>query len=64
MDTLVSEILEEYPQAEKIFAKHGVELGQECHGVLDNPLELCETMCSIDDMEALLKDLREMAGQG
>jgi hypothetical protein len=56
-DTLVSEILEACPDAIKVFAKHGVEVETECHGCLDNPLDLCETMCSIDDIEGLIRDL-------
>ena len=61
MESLVSEILEAFPEAEAIFVKHGVHVCLECAGVLDNPLELCETMCGIDDMDGLLKDLQAMA---
>lgn len=61
METLVSEILDQYPEAEAVFEKHGVHVCLECMGVLDNPLELCETMCGIDDIEALLRDLQGLA---
>lgn len=57
-DTLVSEILEARPDAAQIFAKYGVALDVECPGVLDNPLDLCETMCAIRDFEAFMKDLQ------
>lgn len=61
METLVSEILDQYPEAEKVFEQHGVHVCTECMGVLDNPLELCETMCGIDDIDGLLKDLQALA---
>jgi len=57
-DTLVSEILEAKPEAAQIFEKYGVNLDLECRGVLDNPLDLCETMCAISDFEAFMKDLQ------
>lgn len=61
LDTLVSEILEAYPKATEVFEKHGVHVSLECSGVLDNPLDLCETMCAIEDMDGLLKDLQALA---
>jgi iron-sulfur cluster repair protein YtfE (RIC family) len=61
METLVSEILEALPEAEAVFEKYGVHVCLECNGVLDNPLDLCETMCGIDDIEGLLKDLQALA---
>lgn len=57
-DTLVSEVLEARPDAAQIFAKYGVDVNMECHSVLDNPLDLCETMCGIADFEAFMKDLQ------
>lgn len=60
MDTLVNEILEAYPAVEAVFEKHGVHVSLECRGVMDNPLELCDTLCSIDDIDGLLADLQEL----
>lgn len=57
-DTLVSEILEERPDAEQVFEKYGVSPCVECSGVLDNPLDLCETLCGVDDIEGLIRDLQ------
>jgi hypothetical protein len=57
-DTLVSEVLEAKPDAAQIFLKYGVDLHTECPGVLDNPLDLCETMCAITDFESFMKDLK------
>lgn len=57
-DTLVSEVLEARPDATKVFEKHGVHVTLECSGVLDNPLDLCETMCGIDDFTAFMNDLQ------
>lgn len=64
MDSFVSEIIEAFPEAEAIFEAHGVMLCTECAGVLDNPLDLCETMCHIDDIEGLLRDLQALAAKG
>lgn len=57
-DTLVSEVLEARPDATQIFAKYGVDVHMECRSVLDNPLDLCETMCAIADFDAFMKDLQ------
>ncbi|HYG59862.1 MAG TPA: hypothetical protein VD902_17495 [Symbiobacteriaceae bacterium] len=59
-DTLVSEILEAYPQAAQIFERYGIHVDLECGGVLDNPLDLCETMCGIDDFEGLVRELKAL----
>ncbi|MFZ5826582.1 MAG: hypothetical protein ACOY94_19995 [Bacillota bacterium] len=59
-DTLVSEILEACPETEAVFARHGVNVHTECHGCLDNPLDLCETMCDIADIDGLIKDLQAL----
>ncbi|MDF2627686.1 MAG: hypothetical protein K0R39_1517 [Symbiobacteriaceae bacterium] len=57
-DTLVSEVLEARPDATKVFEKYGVHVTLECSGVLDNPLDLCETMCGIDDFTSFMTDLQ------
>lgn len=57
-DTLVSEILEARPDAATIFSKYGIEVDLECGHVLDNPLDLCETMCAITDFDSFMKDLK------
>jgi hypothetical protein len=57
--TTVKEILDTKPEAVKIFAKHGVDVPLECdESVLDTELELCDSMCHIDDLDGLIKDLQ------
>lgn len=63
LDTLVSEILEACPEAADVFARHNVNVHTECHGCLDNPLELCETMCDIADIEGLVRDLQTFCAE-
>ncbi|HEY3364914.1 MAG TPA: hypothetical protein VGK74_07685 [Symbiobacteriaceae bacterium] len=57
-DTLVSEILAERPDATVVFERYGVNVCTECAGVLDNPLDLCETMCGIDNFDEFMRDLQ------
>jgi hypothetical protein len=57
---MVSEVLELRPDAAQVFEKHGVSPCAECSGVLDNPLDLCETLCGIDDTESLIRDLQAL----
>lgn len=59
-DTLVSEILDARPDAAEVFKKYGVDPELECNCVLDNPLELCETMCGIWDIDGLMRDLQAL----
>lgn len=63
-DTLVSDLLDAYPGATEVFAKYGVDVLQECPSCLCNPLELCETLCSIDDIDGLIADLQAFCAQG
>lgn len=56
----VKEILEQAPETLKIFEKHGVDVPLECaESILDTELEICESMCHIDDLPDLIKDLQE-----
>ncbi len=59
-NTTVKEILEEAPNAVEIFAKHGVDVPVSCddsvHGC---ELEVCDSMCRIDDLDALIVDLQK-----
>ena len=57
--TTVKAILDQYPEAVKIFAAHGVEVPLECdESILDTELELCDSMCHIDDLDGLIADLQ------
>ncbi len=58
-DTTVKEILDARPDAVEIFAKHGVDVPLECDtSVLDCQLDICDSMCHIDDLPELIKDLQ------
>ncbi|MBX9724176.1 MAG: hypothetical protein K2X81_22400 [Candidatus Obscuribacterales bacterium] len=62
--TTVKEILETAPEAVKIFEKHGVDVPLECdESILDTELEICESMCHIDDLPALIDDLQTFFNQ-
>ena len=59
-NTTVKDILEAHPNAVEVFLKHGVDVPLECHeSVLDCELELCDSMCHIDDIDALIRDLEK-----
>lgn len=55
--TIVADLLNEHPGTKDVFEKHGIEVDYECDAVLDFALEDCETMCHIDDLDALIADL-------
>jgi hypothetical protein len=60
-DTTVKSILDAYPDAVKIFETHGVDVPIECdESILDTELAICDSMCHIDDLDALMRDLQEM----
>jgi len=57
--TTLRQILTERPDAIQIFLKHGVDVPSECdESVHDCELELCESMCHIDDIDALIRDVQ------
>lgn len=57
-DTTVKEILDNYPKAVDIFAEHSVDVPLECdESILDTALSICDSMCHIDDLDGLIKDL-------
>ncbi|MBS1996905.1 MAG: hypothetical protein JSS86_11365 [Cyanobacteria bacterium SZAS LIN-2] len=58
-NTTVKEILETNPDAVKVFEKHGVDVVLECdEGIHGCGLELCDSMCHIDDIDSLIADLQ------
>lgn len=58
-ETTVKNLLEQYPECLSVFEKHGVNITLECdESVLDSELSTCESMCHIDDLDALIRDLQ------
>lgn len=63
-ETTVKSILDRYPDAIKIFEQHDVDVSLECdESILDTELEICDSMCHIDNLETLMKDLQEFIDQ-
>ncbi len=59
-NTTVKEIMEARPDAASVFLKHGVDVPLECdESIQDCDLELCDSMCHIDDIDALISDLEK-----
>ncbi len=57
--TTVKDILEACPGAVEVFEKHGVSVPTQCdESILDTELGICESMCHIDDLDALMHDLQ------
>lgn len=57
-DTTVKEVLDARPDALSVFSRHGVEVDLECpETILDFPLADCESVCHIDDVDALVQEL-------
>lgn len=60
-NTTVKEILDLRPEAVKVFDDHGVNVPVECDEcILDTELDLCDSMCHIDDLDALIVDLQKL----
>jgi hypothetical protein len=58
-NTTVKSILDAYPDAVTVFEKHGVSVPTECdESILDSELILCDSMCHIDDLPQLMRDLQ------
>ena len=57
----VKDILDANPDAVKVFETHGVIVPAECDEcILDTELELCDSMCHIDDLDGLINDLQKL----
>lgn len=60
LNTTVKEILAASPDAVEVFAKHGVDVPLECdESIHECELELCDSMCHIDDIDGLIRDLQK-----
>lgn len=58
-NTTLKEILSAKPEAVAVFLKHDVDVPLECdESIHDCELELCESMCHIDDIDSLIEDLQ------
>ncbi len=58
-ETTVKSILDAYPDAVTIFENHGVSVPTECdESILDTELGICDSMCHIDDLDQLMRDLQ------
>lgn len=58
-NTTVREILAARPDALEVFLKHGVDVPLECdESVHDCELSICDSMCHIEDIDALIRDLQ------
>jgi len=59
--TTVKEILETLPEAVAVFEKHGVDVPLERHdSILDTELDICDSMCHVDDLDLLITDLQKL----
>ena len=57
--TTVKEILSERPDAVEVFLRHGVDVPLECdESIHECELQLCDSMCHIDDIDGLIRDLQ------
>jgi hypothetical protein len=58
-ETTVKSILDTYPDAVKVFEVHGVDVPSQCdESILDSELGICESMCHVDNLPALMRDLQ------
>jgi hypothetical protein len=58
--TTVKSILDAYPDAVQVFLKHGVDVPTECdESILDTELSICDSMCHVDNLDALISDLQK-----
>jgi hypothetical protein len=57
--TTVKEVLAARPDAIEVFLQHGVDVPLECdESIHECELELCGSMCHIDDIDGLIRDLQ------
>lgn len=60
LNTSVREVIETNKEALEIFDKHGVCVEYECPDtILDFEIADCESMCHIDDVDALVEELNQ-----
>ncbi|MFN8554399.1 MAG: hypothetical protein U0103_23220 [Candidatus Obscuribacterales bacterium] len=60
-ETTVKSILDIYPEALKIFEAHGVDVPAQCdESILDTELGICDSMCHVDDLPKLIRDLQTL----
>jgi hypothetical protein len=60
-NTTVKEILAVSLKSVEIFQRDGVDVPLECdESVHECELELCDSMCHIDDVDALIRDLQKL----
>ncbi len=58
-ETTVKDLVEANAGVLKVFEKHGVDVPSQCdESIQDCSLELCESMCHIEDIDALVRDLQ------
>jgi hypothetical protein len=58
-ETTVKNILDAYPETVQIFLKHGVDVPAQCDAsILDTELSICDSMCHVDDLVGLVRDLQ------
>ncbi len=59
-ETTVKNILEAYPDAVHIFQRHGVDVPGECdENILNIRLVICDSMCHVDNLDSLIRDLKQ-----
>ncbi|CAN5510257.1 hypothetical protein BH11CYA1_BH11CYA1_14540 [soil metagenome] len=58
-ETTVKDIFAAYPGIGVIFENHGVSVPTQCdESILDTELGICDSMCHVDDLDALMRDLQ------
>jgi len=59
-ETTVKSILDAFPDAVQVFLQHGVDVPSECdESILDTELGICDSMCHVDDLDGLIRDLQK-----
>ena len=59
-ETTVKSILDSYPDAVQVFLLHGVDVPTQCdESILDTELAICDSMCHVDDLDGLMRDLQK-----
>ena len=62
--TTVKSILDAHPDAVQIFLQHGVDVPSECdESILDTELGICDSMCHVDNLDNLMRDLQEFVNR-
>jgi hypothetical protein len=59
-ESTVRSILDAYPGVVEVFLQHGVDVPSQCDdSILDVELSLCDSMCHVDDLDGLIRDLQK-----